>query len=55
LSAATGPGSALGGLDEEDEEFGEIEMGETNGHPHAAINAENAKFTVEEDEDHEQM
>lgn len=52
-AAGGGPGSALGGMDD-DEEFGEIEM-QTDGHNgnghHAAINADNAKFTVEEDDD----
>ena len=38
----------LGGMDDDDE-FGELEMGETNGH--AAINADNAKFTVEEEDE----
>lgn len=37
---------------DDDDEFGEIELGETeDGHSHAAINADNAKFTVEEDEE----
>lgn len=51
LSAATGSTSPISGMDDDDE-FGEIEMGESNGiHAAAAINVDNAKFTVEEEEE----
>ena len=53
LSVGHGGGNTtIGSMDDEDE-FGEIEMGQTTAQ--APISVDNAKFTVEEDEEEEAM